>query len=122
MIMVSPTPDKESEASNVTFFLLLRGIVPFARFPLGARAYKRVRAMFEPHSSRKTKMLLSRFFTSSLHRIRSSSFLSFASSVFFSCPLESCNCTSHSHDTYAVTASLLPQITMLLQCGIWIRF
>src|SRR6266487_1098518 len=81
--MVSPIPDKESEASNVTFFLLFLGIDPLARFPLGALAYKRVRAMFDPHSSRKMKLLLSSFFTFSLHSIRSSSFLSLASNVFF---------------------------------------
>jgi hypothetical protein len=62
MIIVSPIPAKESEASNVRFFLLFLGIDPFARFPLGARAYKRVRAMFDPQTPSKDEIVAIKLF------------------------------------------------------------
>src|SRR5205085_3705787 len=81
--MVSPIPSREREASKVVFFRRLRGMEPGARLPLGARAYKRVRAMLDPLSSRKTHLLGSSSLACSLHCRRSSSFLSLASNVFF---------------------------------------
>jgi len=54
-IMAAPMPSSESEAISVVCLPRLRGTLPVARAPFGARAERGVSAIFEPHSSTKTK-------------------------------------------------------------------
>src|SRR5882762_9375424 len=79
----SPKPPRERSVIIVTFFPRLRRIVPLALFPLGARAYRRIKARFDPVSSINRHLFTSRSFALLLHSRRSSSFLSLASNVFF---------------------------------------
>jgi hypothetical protein len=79
----SPIPCNEREAIRVILALLLRGTEPRARFPLGDRPYTRVKAILEPHSSRKTSLPASSVWACSFQAARSSSLsLQFASSFF----------------------------------------
>src|SRR5260221_5383295 len=81
--MVAPMPSSESAAMSVVFFPRLRGTLPVARSPLGARAKKGVRAIFEHHSSTKTNCCAGSGLTAALQVARSSSLRSEAPSVFF---------------------------------------
>jgi hypothetical protein len=60
-----------------------RGTLPLARSPFGARAYKGVKAMFEPHSSMNTSASVASFLVSSRQVARSSSLRSVAAKDFF---------------------------------------
>jgi hypothetical protein len=50
-IKAAPMPSRESEAMSVMCLPRLRGTLPLARSPFGARAYKGVKAMLEPLSA-----------------------------------------------------------------------
>src|SRR5260370_7890008 len=76
-------PERERVAISVVFFPRLRGTVPLARSPFGARAYRGVRAILEPVSSIKTKASVGRLQAFSRHAARSSSFRSVALIDFF---------------------------------------
>src|SRR5258708_31831048 len=79
----SPMPWRERAARRVKLARRLLGIVLYARFALGDRAYRRVKAMLEPHSSIKTSLLASNVWACSRQAARSSSFCSHARNVFF---------------------------------------
>ena len=82
-IMAAPMPSRESAATRVLFLPRLRGTLPLARSPFGARAYKGVKAMFEPHSSMNTSASVGSFLVSSRQAARSSSLRSVAPNDFF---------------------------------------
>ena len=73
----------KSEARRVILARLLRGIALYARLPFGDRAWRRVKAMFEPHSSMKTNFPASSDWACSRQAARSSSFCSLATSFSY---------------------------------------
>jgi hypothetical protein len=82
-IKAAPMPSRESEAMSVVFLPRLRGTLPLARSPFGARAYKGVKAMLEPLSSINTSDSLGSLLVFARHVARSSSLRSVALSDFF---------------------------------------
>ena len=68
---------------SVVFLPRLRGTLPLARSPFGARAYKGVKAMLEPHSSMKTSDSVGSLLAFARQVARSSSLRSVAPSDFF---------------------------------------
>jgi hypothetical protein len=116
----SPMPSRERAARRVILARRLRGIAPYARFPLGDRADIRVKAMLEPHSSMKISLLASRVWACSRQAARSASFCSLARNVFFFRVQSRCWIARLIEAVLTWTRlSGLPDLAMLRQCGIW---
>jgi len=111
-------PSKERAAISVVFLPRLRGTLALARSPLGARAYKGVNAMLEPHSSINTKASVGSLPVFSRHVARSSSLRSLAANDFFSRPTELFDRSTHGPAAHPFTVGLLPQVAVLFQGGI----
>jgi hypothetical protein len=79
----APMPSRVSAAIRVVFLPRFRGTLALARSPLGARAYKGVKAMFEPHSSIKTNVSVGSLLAFSRQAARSYSSRSVDPSDFF---------------------------------------
>jgi len=82
-IREAPIPSRERAAISVVFFPRLRGTFPLARSPFGARAYRGVKAILEPHSSMKTSDSAGSLLAFSRQAARSSSLRSVAPIDFF---------------------------------------
>src|SRR5260370_41618926 len=111
-------PERERAAMSVVFLPRLRGTLPLARSPLGARAYRGVSAMFEPHSSMKTNDSVGSWLAFSRQAARSSSFRSDAPNDFFSRLAQPFDRPVHGPPAYVFTVHLLPQVTVLFERGI----
>jgi hypothetical protein len=120
-ISAAPMPSRERAAISVVFLPRLRGTVPLARSPLGARAYKGVKAMLEPVSSRKTKASVGSLFAFSRQTARSSSLRSVAPMDFFFVSAQPFDCPAHRPAADSFTMRLFPHGTVLLQRGVGIR-
>jgi hypothetical protein len=73
MIIDSPIPSKVRAAIKVVFLPRLRGALPCERTPLGARAYRGVSPILEPHSSITTSLQASSCLSCSRQAARASS-------------------------------------------------
>ena len=82
-ISAAPMPSRESAAMSVVFLPLFRGPLPLAHSPFGARAYRGVKAMLEPHSSRNTNDSVGSLLAFSRQVARSCSLRSVAPNDFF---------------------------------------
>ena len=114
-ISAAPMPFRERAAMSVIFLPQLRGTLPLARSPFGARAYKGVKAMLDPHSSITTSDSVGSLLAFARQAARSSSLRSVApSDFFFSRPAKSFDRPAHRPAAHALTVSLSPEVTMLL--------
>ena len=114
-ISAAPMPSRERAAMSVVFLPRLRGTLPLARFPLGARADIRGKAILEPHSSMKTSDSVGSLLAFARHAARSFSLRSIAASDFFSRPAQPNARSVHGPAAHALTVSLFPEVTVLLQ-------
>ena len=117
-ISAAPMPSRERAAMSVVFLPRLRGTLPLARSPFGARAYKGVKAMLDPHSSITTSDSVGSLLAFARQIARSSSLRSVAPSDFFSRPAKSFDRPAHCPAAHTLTVRLFPEVTMLLQGGI----
>ena len=83
ILVLRPCAFCEREARRVILARLLRGTEPYARIPFGDRPDIRVKAILDPHSSRKTSLLASSVWACSRQAARSASFCSLARNIFF---------------------------------------
>jgi len=114
-------PSRESEAMSVVFLPRLRGTLPLARSPFGARVYKDVKAMLEPLSSINTSDSLGSLLVFARQVARSSSLRSVALSDFFSRPAQPLDGSAHRPPAHTFTVSLFPKVTVLFQGSIVVR-
>ena len=76
-------PSRVIEAIRVWFLPRFLGTLPYARFPLGALALRRVMEVLKPDSSTNTSLLASKRLASHRHRLRRPSSRSEATGDFF---------------------------------------
>jgi hypothetical protein len=117
-IRAAPMLSRERAAMSVVSLPRLRGTLALARFPLGARAYRGVKAILKPHSSMKTSNSVEIWLAFARQTARSSLLRSIATSDFFSCPAQPFDGSAHRKASHALTMSLFPEVTVLLQGGI----
>src|SRR5438105_6636375 len=119
MILPAPTPVSDKEESLVVCFPRLRGTLPWARSPLGDRAYSGVSAMLDPHSSTTTRRPPpSSAHTTGLALLHGADF---HPASFFTRPADALDGPAHRRRADSHPVALLPQPALLLQAQVIMR-